>query len=118
MSKAGLAGRLEPCAPCDRNRIELLVVQLGQRTCVPRRVDDDFLVVEGRVEVRDDAGLPARRVGLAPGRPDREGLGWRAILAACAERTLLELLGGRRLDRSALRSGPPRPRRRDGDDPA
>ncbi|HMI99436.1 MAG TPA: hypothetical protein VK488_06360 [Gaiellaceae bacterium] len=81
-------------------------------------MDDDLLVVERGVEVGDDADLPAGRVGLAARRRDREGLGRRAILASCAERTLLELLGGRRRDRFPLRSGPPRPRRRDGDEPS
>ena len=42
-------------------RRELVVGELGERAHMPRRVDDDLLVLECRVEVRDDPHLPARR---------------------------------------------------------
>ena len=53
-----------------RDGFDLALLQLGQRAGVPRRVDDDLLPLERRVEVRDDADLPARGCPVGdPGGP-------------------------------------------------
>ena len=61
-------------------RGDLVVVELGERAHVPRRVHDDLLPLERGVEVRDDADRPARRVptryvsgGVRSSRPAQNG---------------------------------------------
>ena len=115
MRKAGRARSLAPPVPDGCDRCELVIGELGDRAHVPRRVDDDLLVLECRVEVRDDTHLPARRVGLAWSRRDREGLRRRAVLAALVEGALLELVRRGRIDRAALRARTTRPSRCDDD---
>jgi hypothetical protein len=56
-------------------------------------MDDHLLTVEGGVEVRDDADLPAGGVRLAPFW-EREGLGRRPIFATFVEGTALEFFRG------------------------
>jgi hypothetical protein len=77
VGKAGLAGGPRPLAPGDRDACDLVLAQLREGADVPRRRDDDLVVLEDGVEVRDDADRPARRVRAAPARTDREGLGRR-----------------------------------------
>jgi hypothetical protein len=76
---------------------------------------DDLLTLEGWIEVRDDANLPAGRIRLAPRRADRVRLGRSAVLAALAERALVELRLGRRLEPTELRAGTASARRREDD---
>jgi hypothetical protein len=68
---------------------------------------DDFLPLEGGIEVGDDAD--------APRLADAQRLGRRAVLAACAERALLELRVRRRVELGLCRARPFRPRRCDRD---
>jgi hypothetical protein len=70
-------------------------------------MDDDLLPLERGIEIRDDTHLP--RVA------ETERLGRCPVLAARAERALLELFGCRRLDLAARGSRSLRPRRRDRD---
>jgi hypothetical protein len=82
-------------------------------------VDDHLLVLERRVEVRNDADEPAGRVGLPLGARNRERLGRGAVLAPFAKGALLELFGRRRRrGMDVLRSGPFRALWRNDDDPA
>jgi hypothetical protein len=74
-----------------------------------RRVDDDLLPLEGRVEVRHDADLP----GVA--EPQR--LRRRPVLTAAAEGTALELVRGRRPDLRQPGARPLAPPGRDQDAP-
>jgi len=85
---------------------------------MPRSVDDHLLVLECGVQVRDNPDLPARTVGLAAGRRDREDLGRRPVLAPFAERALFELLSGWRLESPSLRARSFRALGRDDDGPA
>jgi len=57
-----------------------------------RRRHDDLVVLEDRIEVRNDTHRPAGRVGLAATGADGEGLGRRSLLAAFAERARKELV--------------------------
>jgi hypothetical protein len=66
------------------------VVEVGERADVLARVDDDFLPVERRIEIRDDPDLP--------GLPEPERLRGRPIFPAAAEGTALELLVRCRLE--------------------
>jgi hypothetical protein len=59
---------------------------------VARCRDDDLVVIENGIEIRDDADRPAGRVGLAAARADGEGLGRRSILAPFAERAREQLV--------------------------
>jgi hypothetical protein len=103
--------------PGSGNSGHLRLGQLRERAGVPRRRDDDLVVVEDRVEVRHHPDRPTRRVGVAAVRPDRERLGRRPVLAALAERAGEELLLGREVDVGARRgAGSPSPVGRD-DDP-
>jgi len=92
---AGLARCSRPLAPGKRDAGDLVVAQVGERADMPRRRDDDLVLLEDRVEIRDDANRPARRVGIAAARADREGLGRRSLFPPFAERTRDELLFGR-----------------------
>jgi hypothetical protein len=84
---------------------------------VPRRRDDDFVMLEDRVEVRNDPDRPAGRVRLAAARTDRKGLRRRPVLPALAERARDELLLGRQVEVCPCPgSRPLGPARRD-DDP-
>ena len=65
---------------------ELGVVELGKRAHVPRRVDDNLLPLERRVQVRHDAHRQP-----ASALPTRDVSGRRPVLAARAERALREL---------------------------
>src|SRR2546429_3004846 len=78
---------------------------------MPRRVHDDLLPLEGGVEVRYDAYRPLCGVANA------ERLGWRSVLAPCAEGALVELRLGRLLDQTCRGARPAAPVRRDGDEP-
>jgi hypothetical protein len=80
-------------------------------------VDDDLLAVERRVEIRDDADLPARGVGLPIRRRNRKDLGRGAVLPALAERAAVELFGTLLLDLSSFGARALRSRRRDDDRP-
>jgi hypothetical protein len=69
---------------------DLLVIEVGKEADVIRRVDDDLLSLEGRVEVWDDPD--------APGVANPQGLGRSTVLAAGTEGTRLELGVRGRLD--------------------
>src|SRR4051812_35759945 len=86
-----LPRRLGAGAPGLGDQLELRELELGDRAHVLRRVDDYLLVLEGRVLVRHDAHLPARRVRRTVAR-QREQLGRGALLAALAKRARGELL--------------------------
>ena len=79
-----------------------------------RGVDDDFLSLEGGVEIGDDADLPARRVRLAA-RRQRERLGGRSVFAAVVEGAALELLGRLLVQLGAQGAGTAGPPGRDDD---
>jgi hypothetical protein len=97
---------------CDR--LDLAVLELGERAHVPRAVDHHFLALEGWIEVRHHAHLPTGRVGrLARGQ--RQRLGRRAVLAPFAERTALELRLGGVLDHGHPDARPARAARCDDD---
>jgi hypothetical protein len=98
VGKTRLAGGPRPLAPGDRDARDLVLVQLRERADVPRGRDDDLVMLEDRVEVRDDANCPARCVGLAAARTDREGLRWGSVLPALAERAGVELFLGRQIE--------------------
>jgi hypothetical protein len=72
---------------------------------VSRRVDDDFLSFEGGVQIRDDAYLPAGRVGFPPVWQGKR-LRRRAIFSSLAERAGLELCGRRLLEGGPGSAGP------------
>jgi len=93
---------------CDRS--DLVVAQFGERTRVSRRVHDDFLPLEGGVEVRHDAYHPGCDVA------DAKRLGRCPVLAPLAEGTLVELGLGRRVREPSLRTGTSAPVRRDDDE--
>jgi hypothetical protein len=88
---------LAPSPPGLRDERQLLVVEVGDRSSVLGRVDDDLLPLERRVEVGHDA--------YAPRVADRERLRRRAVLASRAERAALELRLGRRVDERPARTG-------------
>jgi hypothetical protein len=94
---------------------DLLIVEVGERADVARRVDDDLLALEGWIEVGDDPYAPARRVRLAPLGRQCKDLGWRAVLASLAEGAGLELFRSLRLDLAGRRARPAGPRRSEGD---
>jgi hypothetical protein len=73
-------------------------------------VHDDLLTLERRIQVRDDANRPRRRPA------DAEDLRRRAVLAALAERALVELGPGLSLDQPELRAGTTAPVRRNDDE--
>ena len=100
VERVEVAGRflLAPGSPRLSDERELGVAEVGDRSHVLRRVDDDLLPLERRVEVRHDADAP--RV------PDRQRLGRRAVLAPGAERAALELRLGRRIDERPAGTGP------------
>ena len=117
--KARLACSACPLAPGSRDPGDFVVVQLGERADVPRRRDDDLVVLEDRVEIRDDADCPARRVGSAAARTDREGLGRSPFLPPSAERAGDQLFLGRQVEvRACARARPLSPARCDDDPPA
>jgi hypothetical protein len=87
-----------PSLPSLRDQIELLVREVRDRADVLRRVDDDLLPLEGRIQVRDDADAP--RVA------ERERLRRGAVLAPRVEGARLELLGRRRLELGPAGAGP------------
>ncbi len=89
--EAGLACRAQPLVPRDGDRAQFLVVELGKRSHVARRVDDHLLVLERGIEVRNDAHLPAGGVGSPVGRRHGEDFGRRSVLAPLVEGALLEL---------------------------
>jgi hypothetical protein len=104
-------------APSDRDPGDLALAQFRERADVSRCRDDYLVMLEDRVEVRNDADRPARCVRLAATRTDREGLRRRSVLPALAERARGELLLGRQVEICPrARARPPRPARRD-DDP-
>ena len=93
----GIHGDVPACSPGLCHQLELALAELSDRPDMPRRMDDDFLSLERGVEVRNDPNLPALRVWItAFGK--RKCLRRRPLLAALAERTGLEFLGGRRLE--------------------
>jgi len=115
--KAGLVRGACPLAPGNRDPVNFVLVQLRERAHVPRRRDDDLVMLEDRVEVWDDSHRPARRVRLPAARADREGLGRCPVLTALAKRAGDELFLGRGVEVSPPPgTGPARPPRRD-DDP-
>jgi hypothetical protein len=115
--EAGVARRTRSLAPGEGDASDLVLVQLRERADVARRRDDDLVMLEDRIEVRDDADRPARRVRRAPARADREGLGRRPVLPALAERAGDELFLGRQVEIGPrARTRPLRPAWRD-DDP-
>jgi hypothetical protein len=84
---------------------------------VTRRRNDDLVVLEDRVEIGDDADGPAGRVLLAAAGPEGEGLRWRPLLTALAERTGKKLVFRCEVEVGPrIRSRPPCSVRRD-DDP-
>jgi hypothetical protein len=117
VGEAGLARGAGPLAPGDRDAGDLVPCELREGADVARRRDDDLMMLEDRVEVRDDANRPAGRVGGAAARANREGLGRRPILPALAKRAGEQLFLGREVEISPrARSRPLRTARRD-DDP-
>jgi hypothetical protein len=82
-------------APGNRDSGDLILAQLRERADVPRCRDDDFVMLEDRVEVRNDPDRPAGRVRLAAARTDRKSLRRCLVLPALAERAGDELLLGR-----------------------
>src|SRR5205085_11439966 len=92
---------LAPPPPCLGDEVDLALLELGERPHVPRRVDDDLLPLERAVQVRDDPHRPRGTFGKA------QRLRRRAVLAARAERAVLELLRGWRRDRAPSRSRSP-----------
>src|SRR6185312_1486457 len=78
-------------------------------------MDDHLLVVERRILVRDDAYLPARRVGLAALRWQGQHLGRSAILSPLAEGARFEHLPGGRFEHRSAGTRAPGPARRDRD---
>src|SRR6185437_3640991 len=101
----------------NRDPVNFVLVQLRERAHVPRRRDDDLVMLEDRVEVWDDSHRPARRVRRTAAWTDRKGFGRGPVLAALAERAGKELLLGRQVEVSPRACArPPRPTRRD-DDP-
>jgi hypothetical protein len=110
----GSRGRY-PLLPGDADWRDFVLREVGERAHVLRRVDDDLLAVEGRVEIWNDADQPARGVGLPIRRRDRKDLGRGAILPALAERAPLELLSGLALELPSLGARALRARRRDDD---
>jgi hypothetical protein len=81
---------------------------------MPGDMNDHLLPLERRIEVRDDADLPAGSVRLAALR-QRERLGRRSLLASLTERARLELLA-RRLAQGGPRSAGPGGAARSDDD--
>jgi hypothetical protein len=81
-------------------------------------VHDDLLALEGGIEVRDDADLPARRVRRAARVRNREDLGRSAIFASVVERAAAELLARLRFQVASLGTRTPGPRRGDDDGPS
>ena len=65
---------------------------------MPRRSDDDLVMLEDRVEVRDDTDRPARCVWRAAARTDREGLRRCSLLPALAEGAGDEFFLGRQVE--------------------
>ena len=88
--EVGLAAAVEPRQRVDR---------AGEARPPPRRSRGRRgprpLAAEDRVEVRDRARAPARRVGLAAAGAVGPDLGRRAVLAALAERAALGRVGAR-----------------------
>jgi len=102
----------------ERNLRELVVRELRERTGVSRRVDDDLLPLEGGIEVRHDANAPAGGVGTSRAVRHGEALRRRPVLPPFAERALVELRVGGRLDQSRGRARAPAAVRRNGDQAA
>jgi hypothetical protein len=98
--------------PGLRDEIEFLATEFAHGTSVPWDMNRYFLAVECRVQVGNDPHLPG------PGLWKYEGVRWCAILAAGAERALLEFLGRRRLELWCSRARTFRTRRGDRDAPA
>jgi hypothetical protein len=118
VGEAGFARGVRAGGPGDRCRRELVVLEFRERAGVTRRVDDDLLAFERRIEIRDDADAPAWRIGAARTVGDGEALRRRAILPALAERAFVELRLRRRLDQARGRAGTPAAVRRDRDQAA
>jgi len=117
IGKAGFTRGPRPLAPGERDAGELVLGKIRERADVPRRRDDDLVVLENGVKVGDDADGPAGFVRLAATRPNREGFRRRPLLAALAERTGKKLVFGREVEVGPrARSWPASPVRRD-DDP-
>jgi len=117
VGEACCTGGPRPLAPGQRDPGDLVVAQVGEGANVTRRRDDDLVVLEDGVEIGDDADRPAGRVRLAAAGPKGEGLRWRPLLAAVAERTGKELVFRREVEvRPRIRSRPPCSVRRN-DDP-
>lgn len=73
--------RLAPPSPRLRDERQLLLAELCDGAEVLRRVDDDLLPLEGRVEIGEGA--------QSPGIAEPQRLGRRPVLAARAERALI-----------------------------
>ncbi len=93
--------RRGPRLPGLRDGGDLVVRQLREEVAMPRRVDDDLLALEGRIEIRHDAHLPPLVADRDPQR-----LGRRPLLTPCTERARLELLR-RHLDRRSPKRARP-----------
>ena len=105
-------------APRLGDRVQLFRCQLTERMDVARRVDDDLVVRERGVEVRDDPDPPPRRVGDASRAAEDERLRRRLRLVALAERAASGIVHRRaRLDH-VPRARSPRPARSDDDEAA
>jgi hypothetical protein len=91
---------------------DLRVRELGQGAYVPGRMDNDFLALERRVEVRDNPDLPARGVRL-PALGQRERLRRCPVLAALVEGAPLALFGRLVLQPRPVSARPVGPPRRD-----
>jgi hypothetical protein len=110
-------GRANPFLPRHGDRPKLPVLELREGAHVSRRVDDDLLPLEGRVEVRDDADLPAGRISRPAGGRDCEDLGRRSVLSALVEGAAVELVLRLGLELPPLRARSFCPRGRDDDCP-
>jgi hypothetical protein len=103
-------------APSRRDRCELGLAQLAERPGVARNGDDDLLPLEGRIEIRDDADLPAGSVGFAGTGGKGERLGRGSVFAAFVKRARVEFGVTRRLELELVRARPPCARRGNGDE--
>jgi hypothetical protein len=98
VTEPGVARGARAFAPGDGDAANLVPVELREGTNVARCRDDDLVVLEDGVEVRDDADRPARRVRGAASRADREGLRRCSLLTALAERAGQQLVLGRQVE--------------------
>jgi hypothetical protein len=105
--------------PSLGDEVELIVGQLRDRPHVFRRVDDDLLPLERRIEVRHDPHAPAavasRPRAARRGFRQDERLRRRHLFVSTAKGAGRQLVLRRVGERRSRHAGPPRTRRRDCD---